>query len=113
MAITYRLHEWPSGETYINLADAKTSRIRIKKLRDGDEIKNLDHNLATVDIPSLSAADFQKIVDDLIDRDEAEDAKIIERANRVIPDVDLAKSNSLRGLVLKPRTGPEVPPTDT
>jgi hypothetical protein len=109
MAITYLLHQWGKQQGYLNLDDGVTSRIRIKKLRDGDEIKNLDHNLPTADISNLTDPGFQAIIDALIDRDEAADAAIIERLNRVVPDVDTAKSDSFRRLPLKARVGAEVP----
>jgi len=109
MAITYKHHTWAGGAGYINLENRIMSRIRVKKLEDGNEIKNLDHDLPVSQLEALTDIEIQKILDDLIAADEVQDAATIIRMGLVQKPVDTTLSDRIKGLTIKDRVGPEVP----
>jgi len=91
------------------LDDGFTGRIRIKKLLDGKEIKNLDLNLPLTELSSISATDLQAKMDALITQDESIDEKEIEKANKTIHAIKNTISNKVKNLTLKPRIAPDPP----
>lgn len=109
MAITYKLHTWSDGNSYINLEDGNTSRIRIKKLDDGDEIKNLDHDLPVDEMETLSDAQMKTIIDRLTDTDEAEDTAELARRSQGKRPIIAGLNTRLKAMTVKDRIGPPVP----
>jgi hypothetical protein len=96
MAISYKHHLWNGTDGYKNLPDGVTSRIRVKKLDDGDEVKNLDHNLPLADLLAISDADLQTIIQGLVDREEQIDADKLAKSQIVIPPVDAAANTKVK-----------------
>jgi len=88
MAITYKHHLWNQTDGYKNMEDGVTSRIRVKKLEGGDEIKNLDIEIPLTELSSLTKSGLQTIIDALIAADVAEDTAEAAKAAIVIPPIN-------------------------
>lgn len=101
MAITYKHHLWNGTDGYLNLPDGVTARVRVKKLEDGGEIKNLDHNLPITDLANIDDISLQAIVDDLIANDESVDAKVLADSQIVIPPIDPAIDTKVKKIKTK------------
>ena len=101
MAITYKHHLWNGTDGYLNLPDGVTARVRVKKLEDGDEIKNLDYNLPIANLASMDDITLQTIVDDLIANDEAVDDRLLSESQIVIPAIDPALNTKVKKIKTK------------
>jgi hypothetical protein len=96
MAITYKHYLWNGTDGYLNLDDGVTARIRVKKLDDGDEVKNLDHNLLITDLTALSQVNLQSIIDNLIAADAAFDAAELAKKLIIIPPIDAGLNTKVK-----------------
>ena len=96
MAITYKTHLWNKTDGYLNMYNG-VSRLRLKKLDNGQEVANLDADLPTADMEALDAAGIQAIVDGLILADEGVDTEEATREAFVAPPVNSAASTRMKG----------------
>lgn len=87
MAITYKHHLWFGSQGYLNLDDGVTSRIRVKKLDNAVEVKNLDYDLPLAELSSITEEALQAIIDGLIASEEASIAADLAKSQIIVPEI--------------------------
>lgn len=108
MTVTYEHYLWNGTDAYRNLPGGATSEIRIRKLLDGVEIANIDKDMNTAVLESMTTAEAQKIVDKMIDQDERMDTQELNRQNAVAAPIKTSVNDKLKAVTLKDRVGPYV-----
>ena len=80
--ITYKIHEWKTGEFYHIQDDGKMATIRVKKYDDGAEISNLRNiNLDIETAKAMDSDDIQDLVAELIANDIKKDRLLAEKSS--------------------------------